>query len=201
MIKMDDLINSVDYEKQWRDEELAIILKIIGTEKSDEILKILTKYLVPAIYAIWEGFIKETLVHYSSFINRNPNFEKDIVLITQIIDHKEILKTRYKSFNDKKDTLNNINRIFKSPLMPEERPESKILNFKNSNDLLEKYNLKNIDRKHHSKLNKLETVRNSIAHGEITVVSSKKDINEYVSLVRELMDEIYLNIISIKEQE
>ncbi|KZX17010.1 hypothetical protein MBCUT_04130 [Methanobrevibacter cuticularis] len=60
--------------------------------------------------------------------------------------------------------------------MPEERPESRILNFKNSNELLEKYNLKNLDRKHHPKLNKLETARSSIAHGEVAVVSSKKDI-------------------------
>lgn len=207
---MDELLEYIVYEKEWREKELDLLLKIVISEKnevealeaSEETLNVLTKYFVPAIYAIWEGFIKDSLVHYSSFINRYPHFEKDIVLITQIVNHKKILKTNYKSFGDKKDTLNNINRVFNNPFMPEERPISKILDFTNSNNLLCKFNLKKLNKKHHPKLNKLIKARNSFAHGEEKPAPTPcNDIKEYVLLVKGLMNEIYLNIENIVEQQ
>lgn len=195
LIKMDELIELVWHEKEWRGEELSLLLKIVNDEKNDSNSRILSKYSVPAIYAIWEGFLRESLKHYSSFINRNEYLERNMNMITQIIDHNDLFrKKNLRKFTDRKKLFTEIKNILEHPTFPEERPWSTNLDFLTSNYLLSRFGLKYINKKYRIKLDNLVKARQSVAHGENSILSSKNDVYNYISLIENLMYDVTIII-------
>lgn len=194
MINMNDLSEFIHSEEEWRKKELSILHKMVITEKNANYRDILLKYSVPAIYAIWEGFLRESLKHYSSFLNRKIKFEKNMNLITQIVEHKKVFQGQFYKFNVKKQLLKDIKAIFDNPIIPEERPFTTNLNFYKTNLLLDKFNLKPIERRYALKLDKLVKTRQSIAHGEKPVNYTVNEISEHILLVENLINNIILII-------
>lgn len=195
LINMNELSEFLHYEEEWRKKELSILLKMVNTQKNENYRDILLKYSIPAVYAIWEGFLRESLKHYSSFLNRKTKFEKNMNLITQIVEHNRLFKGKqlYR-FNVMKELLDDIKTIFDYPIIPEERPFTTNLHFNKTNLLLNRFNLKPLERKYRLKLDKLVKTRQSIAHGEKPVNYTVNEISEHISLVENLIDYVLLII-------
>ena len=77
MIKMDELINSILLERSEISKELSNIIKTCASlnlsKKSSEILY---KYMIPAIYANWERFLKNTIKFQIIYLNKQ-NFTSE----------------------------------------------------------------------------------------------------------------------------
>jgi hypothetical protein len=194
---MKELIDFLSQEEEWRKQDLTILLKMISIERNTNYKDILLKYSAPMIYAIWEGFIRDSLEHYSLFINRNEEFEKDMNLITQIMDHNKLLKEKkLNSFESKKQLLIDIKTTFEKPIFSDGRPSDTNLDFKKSNNLLKKFNLKSLEKKYQIKLNNLVKIRHTIVHGENpdNVPVDDEKMIDYIKLVENLIDNVRLII-------
>lgn len=194
---MDELINSILSERLEISKELSNIIKTCASlnlsKKSSEILY---KYMIPAIYANWERFIKNTIKFQIIFLNKQ-NFSSDelgIDILTSIIDDKNLFKKNFNDFNKKKDFVHQIQYILKNPIIEEENPKISTLNFKKTNNLLLKYHLKPISEEFKDELNELVHLRSYIAHGEPSGKTFDMQIvRKFVFLIEYLMDDIIIN--------
>lgn len=194
---MDELINSILSERLEISKELSNIIKTCASlnlsKKSSEILY---KYMIPAIYANWERFIKNTIKFQIIFLNKQ-NFSSDelgIDILTSIIDDKNLFKKNFNDFNKKKDFVHQIQYILKNPIIEEENPKISTLNFKKTNNLLLKYHLKPISEEYKDELNELVHLRSYIAHGEPSGKTFDMQIvRKFVFLIEYLMDDIIIN--------
>lgn len=208
---MDDLKENIWDEKEWRQLELTSIKNISCNEKffKDEDFKILYKYYIPTIYSLWEGFLKDSLNHYSSYLNRNK-LNNSINVIANIVEEKNIFNKNSNNFHDIKNLIKEIQEILEKPKIKEDRPKSHILDYKNSNLLLEKFDLPHLKIEYQTKMNNLKIERNMIAHGQKFPKdyfkesqnkhsNEKESVNfkdlrekniEYVDLVYELLNDV-----------
>ena len=201
---MDELINSILSERLEISKELSNIIKTCASlnlsKKSSEILY---KYMIPAIYANWERFIKNTIKFQIIFLNKQ-NFSSDelgIDILTSIIDDKNLFKKNFNDFNKKKDFVHQIQYILKNPIIEEENPKISTLNFKKTNKLLLKYHLKPISEEYKDGLNELVHLRSYIAHGEPSGKTFDMQIvRKFVFLIEDLMDNVIINSLSNNQE-
>lgn len=186
---MDELIDIINKELEWRQDELSNLKFSISTENKPFKKELLCKYSVIVSYASWEGFVKESLKNYSKFINRNKLFVADLFLISKIIEENDFFKKETKYYKD----FANLKELLHNPQLLEELPKISNLNFKRTNKLLGKYNLEKLDDSRKSTLNSLVVKRDSIAHGENQIVSLS-DSYKYIDLSIQLMYDLILII-------
>lgn len=191
---MNELLESICYEKQWREKELAHLSKLTFTEKNNESFTFLYKYYVLIVYSIFEGYVKEVLKLYSEYINRQDTFDWNDDLLTHIMEGKGVFNKKVEGFENKKKHLEKVKDILNDPFMPEERPYASTLKYKDYENLLKKFGLTPIDKKYASKLTTFAVSRNAIAHGENHKVISETDILDYIELVTYLMDQLEISI-------
>lgn len=196
---MQKLIQEIQVDIDWRVSELATI-KTLPTKynMTEHYTQTLIWYSIPSIYAIWEGFMKNSLHNYISFINRkNISInELDINIITNTIDNECQLADERTHFKTKKNLVCQIFKIFKKNpinMSPIEFVGSN-LNYKSTNEILEKFNLPPIDISFKKPLDKLLFFRNHIAHGENSIKVKKIDIEIFTLLIGDLMVDILLKI-------
>ena len=177
----------------WRNAELAELKVILHKAHLTQVQQeTFIRYIVPAVYAIWEGFVKKSISLYSKEIN-NSNIP--------LVSLHENLLTHAITMNDKL-ALDRARTIFKtqkefslyiSEFLNREFPlDGKIPTKSNINSevltaILERFNLGAIEKKQKGKLDKLLKYRNTIAHGDNSIPVKEKDIDEFVTLVQELM--------------
>lgn len=148
--------------------------------------EILSKYAPVMFFSLWERFFKEAIKSYFSFFNRNLNFENDFIMLTNIIEHNELINEYYNNFDAKKKLLKNIKSVFDNPMFNDERPKVK-MGWDKINKFLKKINLDSFDKKYYNSYNNLAYLRNAIAHGDIICPINWDEINDYGNLVIELM--------------
>lgn len=77
------LVDFLDAQLSWRKKELAIVLSLITSSKTSDIIReVLIRSGIPILYAHWEGFVKISATHYVEFVVRQglsygevkPNF-------------------------------------------------------------------------------------------------------------------------------
>lgn len=181
----------------WRNAELAELRVILHKVQLTPIQKnTYVRYIVPAIYALWEGFIKNCLELYAKEINLSN---------TAIIDLHENLLTHAIVGNDKL-SLDRARTNFKtqkefslfiSSYLNQKFPlQSKLPTKSNVNsevlaDLYEKFNLGTLDNKLGKRLDKLLRFRNTIAHGDNSIPVREDNIDDFTQLLQELMIEVF----------
>jgi hypothetical protein len=204
------LEEKISNEIKWRTDEIATLKFLpFHSNLSDEQKRILKKHTIPALYSLWEGFVKDAFTHYIDEINSLNIILEDIApeLLAHSFDMhymknknylNEVPKDFEKSvkrinlfFNDFKDSINKNIAVIPSTL-----PTESNINHEVITKILIRFNLENLPKDPFERnLNKLLNFRNSIAHGDFSIPVKTETIEEFSQLVIQLMDEILLRII------
>lgn len=185
----------------WRNGELAELRIILHKARLTPAQRdTYIRYIVPAIYALWEGFIKNSIRLYSKEINKSnvPLTSLHENLLTHAItsDIKLSLDKERIQFDKQKDFSLYICEYIGKPFPTTNRLQTKSnVNYDVLSDILNRFNLGMIvDKKVEQTLNKLLFFRNSIAHGDNSIPVTEEHINEFVQLIQDLMLEVYNKI-------
>ena len=174
---MQSFSNTCKKDIKWRMQEIALIRKsTVLMDTSDELRALLRRYSIPALYAVWEGFVVFALSECARRINqkkisvgkanscivRHNVFEKFQLknLPTQTLKQCKLLAKIYRYFNEK------------LVLNLEVRTNSNV-EFEELRRLMSHYGVIFVDeRNYKSRLDKFLNYRNRIAHGNNGIVVS-----------------------------
>lgn len=195
---MQQFIEEILADIDWRLGELSTLKSIpirYGFENEHKVIYV--KYSIPAIYSIWEGFVKNCFTVYTTHLNtlsisRN---EISLQLLTHQLDTICNFNNPRQHFAAKMKIVELIDNelsdiIFISPSVPTESN----VNFKVLKKLLERFCIDCVDVKYSIKLDKLLYFRNTIAHGDCSLTVEMEHVNDFTELVENLMLDIILNI-------
>ena len=189
-------IENIMADMDWRMGELGSLKTIPHRYHMEEQhIAMLKRYIVPAIYGLWEGFVKNTILVYIEEINKAEVPVNSICLNTLIymtdIDDNLKLSTERKHKEKKERFIKNFQNLLATPVNMKLKviTESNV-NLEVANHLLESFNIETLPDVYEGKLNKLLNFRNAIAHGESAISVGEKEINEFSQLIVELMSEI-----------
>lgn len=191
---IDEILADVD----WRVSELATIKSIPIKYSFDPVHKdIHIKYSVPALYAIWEGFIKNTFLIYSNHLNSLSIKRENIAypLLTHHLDSICNFQNPRHAFDKKRKMMELIDKslteeITISPNVPTESN----VNLKVLNKILERYCITPADDKYEKGLNRLLLFRNKIAHGENALTVNMQHLTDFIKTIEDLMLDIIILI-------
>lgn len=194
-------IDEIKLDIEWRMSELASLKTIpVRYRLSGHHSELLTKYAIPSIYALWEGFVKRSFELYIDYINGlklNSN-EIHINLFTHSFstEAKLALENPRMSFAKKKEFIEFYQKKSKDKFtIPQKIPTKSNVDFEVINDILERFNLLKLPKEtYETKLKKLLRFRNSIAHGEISIPIKNDNLSEFSMLINDLMVEIFERI-------
>ena len=182
----------------WRLTELSSLKTIpIRYNFSVEHKDLHYKFSVPAIYSIWEGFVKNTLTIYSNYINSLQVKRNEISpeLLTHVLDSDCNFGNPRINFNSKQKLVELLDSILVDEILIKPNiPTESNVNFKTLNKILIRFCVLEVDESYENRLNKLLRFRNMIAHGENSISVSKENIIEFISLIENLMLDIVINI-------
>jgi hypothetical protein len=190
---------------EWRTSELATLKSIpIRYSFSPDHKDLHIKYSIPAIYSIWEGFVKNCFTIYSNHLNTLSLTRSEIsyALLTHQIDSECDFKNPRVHFDTKKKLVESLDELFKDTITikPTVPTESNV-NLKVLNRILERFCIPEIDSNYVSDLNKLLLFRNKIAHGENSIVVNMTHVTEFISLVENLMLDVVIGVESCERNE
>ena len=177
----------------WRNAELAELRVILHKAHLTQVQReTYIRYIVPAIYAIWEGFVKKSISLYSKEINKSNAslllLHENLLTHAITMDDKLALDRARTNFKTQKEFS-----LYISEFLNKEFPiDGKIPTKSNINsevltDILERFNLGVIEKKNKSKLDKLLKFRNTIAHGDNSIPVKEENIDEFIRLIQDLM--------------
>ncbi len=191
---VDEILADID----WRISELATIksLPIKYSFRPDH-KEVHIKYSIPAIYAIWEGFVKNCFTIYSNHLNTLgiKRTEISTALLTHQIDSECDFNNPRVNFDTKQKLVEQIDNLLTETIVikPSVPTESNV-NLKVLNKILERFCISKINDSYDRGLNKLLLFRNKIAHGENSITVNMTHVTEFVSLIENLMLDITINI-------
>lgn len=191
---VDEILADID----WRISELATIKSIpIKYSFRPDHKEVHIKYSIPAIYAIWEGFVKNCFTIYSNHLNTLgiKRTEISTALLTHQIDSECDFNNPRLNFDTKQKLVEQIDSLLTETIVikPSVPTESNV-NLKVLNKILERFCISKIDDSYDRGLNKLLLFRNKIAHGENSITVNMTHVTEFVSLIENLMLDITINI-------
>jgi len=189
-------IDEINSDIQWRMSELASLKTIpLRYNLLSHHKEMLIKYTIPSIYALWEGFVKNSFELYVREINKLniPIEEVHINVITHTLSscEKLYLENPRMNFISKKEFVEFYQSKISKPLnITTKIPTKSNVDFIVINDILTRFNLTLLPKVFERKLNKLLKFRNSIAHGETSLPVKMEDVTFFSQLVNDLMVEI-----------
>ncbi|UJH89681.1 hypothetical protein LZ575_11370 [Antarcticibacterium sp. 1MA-6-2] len=202
---MKGFIKEILADIDWRTSELATLKTIpIRYSFSPDHKDLHIKYAIPAIYSIWEGFVKNCFTIYSNHLNTLSLNRSNIsyALLTHHIDSECEFNNPRVNFEKKVKLVQSLDILFQEniTLKPQIPTESNV-NLKVLNRILERYCISEVDNKYNNGLNKLLLFRNKIAHGENSIIVNMTHLTEFVSLVENLMLDIVIGVESCEKEE
>ncbi|WP_418563440.1 MAE_28990/MAE_18760 family HEPN-like nuclease [Holdemanella biformis] len=189
-------VDEINSDIQWRMSELASLKTIpLRYNLLSHHKEMLIKYTIPSIYALWEGFVKNSFELYVREINKLniPIEEVHINVITHTLSscEKLYLENPRMNFISKKEFVEFYQSKISKPLnITTKIPTKSNVDFIVINDILTRFNLTLLPKVFERKLNKLLKFRNSIAHGETSLPVKMEDVTFFSQLVNDLMVEI-----------
>ncbi|MDP2097254.1 MAG: MAE_28990/MAE_18760 family HEPN-like nuclease [Methylobacter sp.] len=206
---MSFLEEKISNEIKWRTDEIATLKFLpFHSNLSDEQKQILKKHTIPALYSLWEGFVKDAFTHYIKEINSlNITFDKIAPeLLAHSIDthylrNNEYLNEMPKDFQKSIKRITNFVNHFKDDVarnmvvIPATFPTESNINYEVIRKIFIRFNLETLPKEPYEKnLNKLLWYRNSIAHGDFSIPIETQIIDDFSQLVIDLMSEVLLKI-------
>ena len=191
---IDEILDDID----WRVAELATIKTIpIKYNLNQNHKEVHIKYSIPAIYALWEGFVKAAFTVYSNHLSRLNLKRTDIALnlLTHHIDTFCQLQNPRNNFDSKRKVVSDLDFLFADiiNIVPDVPTESNV-NYKVLTGIMTRFCIDPIDDKYKKNLDKLLLFRNKIAHGENALRVDSTHVSDFIKLVEDLMIEIVINI-------
>ena len=191
---IDEILADID----WRVSQLATLKSIpIRYSFSPEHKELQIKYTVPAIYAIWEGFVKSSFIIYSNHLNTLSIGRSEIAmpLLTHQLDSECDFNNPRMNFDSKQRMVSLLDSLLTDivTIKPSVPTESNV-NFKVLNKILERFCIDKVSDDYEQKLNKLLLFRNKIAHGENSISVNLTHVTEFISTVENLMLDIAINV-------
>ena len=195
-----NILEDIKSDIDWRMGELASLKTIpyrynmVTHHKS-----LLKTYLVPAIYAIWEGFVSNTMLAYIMEINKEgiaaESIRMDILLYIADVDEKLNLTVSRTGRIQQEKFIRNMYTILTNPIkiVPKVQTKSNV-NLEVINHLLTSFGLEALPDCYEGGLNKLLNFRNKIAHGEKAIIVKDDHIIEFTQLINDLMADIAIRI-------
>lgn len=192
---MQSFSKTCEKDIKWRMQEIALIRKstvLMGI--SDELRAVLRRYSVPALYAVWEGFVVFALSECAGRIN-----QKKISVgkaNSCIVRHNVFEKFQLKSLPANTDKqcmlLAKIYRYFQGKLaLNLEVHTNSNVEFDELSRLMSHYGAIIVDdRDYKSRLNKFLNYRNCIAHGNNGIKVTDELIKDFSDLIEELMEKV-----------
>lgn len=191
-IKMNKLKSEVLHEINERTMELSLIIRKSAQLNDNDI----NKFLLTAIYANWEAFLRNSISYYIDYLTRYDKL-KDLQFISLIIKYEGIFNRNLSDQNEIQNVLKRINEIKLNPSFNIDNIKFKIMNFDNVNKLLKQFNFPEFDLSARVDLNTFVQHRNWVAHGRQNVSLNDITVDKirlYVDLIENLMDEFLLNM-------
>ena len=154
---MKQLQHDIDNVKNEAKANIITIKKILIREKiiNEDNFELLSKYSPVMFFSIWEGFFKESIKSYFEFFNRNKNFKRDLLMLTSISEHHNIIADNYSRFDSKKNLLSHIQNLFEKPEFEVKRPHINPTSFNDMNTFLKRIKINPINKKSRFKYNSL----------------------------------------------
>jgi len=202
---MEIFVQEIEADIDWRISELATLKSIpIQYSFRPNHKNIHLKYSIPAIYAIWEGFVKNCFTIYSNHLNSLSISREDIApaLLTHQIDSECNFNNPRQNFESKQKLVGMLDNLFNDIILikPSVPTESNV-NLKVLNRILERFCIPQVDNKYDKGLNKLLLFRNTIAHGENSISVNMPHVIEFISLIENLMLDIIISIELCEKKE
>ena len=181
----------------WRNGELAELRVILHKAKLTVTQrKTYIRYIVPAIYALWEGFVKNCFELYGKEISWSGKALTDLHenLLTHAIvgNDKLALNKERRNFQTQKEFALLISEYIHQPFSTQcKLPTKSNVNSEVLADLYCKFNLGTISQKQVKGLDKLLMFRNTIAHGDNSIPVKEENIDEFTKLIQGLMIDVF----------
>ena len=195
---METFIDEILADIDWRISELATMKTMpIRYSFSPDHKVSYIKHSIPAIYSLWEGFVKSTFTIYSQHLNSLSlkRTEISLELLTHQLDSDCEFNNPRNNFTSKMRMVEKIdltlNKIIK--IKPHIPTESNV-NYKVLSKILERYCISDIDETYRKKLDKLLLFRNKISHGENALLVSFSLVTDFIKLVEDMMLDVVVNI-------
>lgn len=191
-----DVVNEIIVNNEWRDGEFAKYR--VNPHQVDDALW--CRMCIPMIYAHWEGFVVDSLkllLAHLNKLNLSPSHTPVNLLVLSLGDSYQSLSgkqsfTQRMTFTEKFGQRLQLNIQFQTKINTKSNLKSGILN-----EICDMFGL---DYKKFTQItpdiDRLVSVRNSIAHGENSFVLDKSNIERYITAVRDAID-ILLSEINI----
>ncbi|MFI0431297.1 MAE_28990/MAE_18760 family HEPN-like nuclease [Mariniflexile sp. HMF6888] len=195
---MKTFVQEILADIEWRTSELATLKSIpIRYSFSPDHKDLHIKYSIPAIYSIWEGFVKNCFAIYSNHLNTLSLNRSEIsyALLTHQLDSECDFNNPRVHFDKKMKLVQSLDELFQDiiNIKPAVPTESNV-NLKVLNRILERYCITEVDGKYNSGLNKLLLFRNKIAHGENSIIVNMTHVTEFISLVENMMLDVVIGV-------
>lgn len=182
----------------------TLYLRYEFNEKDEQLF---LNYSIPAIYALWEGFIQTSFQTYIQELNK-LNLSVNTICKPLLVYHME---SSFKQFREYPEKLNGkvtffekLNQFYQSEFIDIARTVNTESNvgFNVLNKILNTFNLDSISEypePRYSLPQELDMfllkTRNSVAHGQNSVVINREDLDRAIKLVEMLMDLVFEKII------
>ncbi|PWV51726.1 MAE_28990/MAE_18760 family HEPN-like nuclease [Chitinophaga sp. S165] len=189
----------------WRNEQLLIAKTLPYTHDfSDAHKEFLIKHSIPTIYAVWEGFVQNSFQIYVRELNKLSLSKNEfcINILAHSVDSSFPQFKEYPiEFEKRTKFIVKLDSYFQgdfrisSIINTESNVELEVIN-----RILNRFNLKPIPAyPYKQQLRDLLKYRNRISHGDISLVITesefKDQIDNFVQLVKKLMDEVFQRIL------
>lgn len=191
----------------WRKEQLLIAKTLPYIHNFSESHKgFLIKYSIPTIYAIWEGFVQNSFQIYVRELNKLELNKNDYCLniLAHSVDSSFPQMKEYPlEFDKRAKFISKLDNFLEEDfrISPIIKTESNV-ELEMINKILHRFNLKPLPvHPYKQQLKVLLKYRNRIAHGDISLVITpdniedfKRRIDDFVNLVENLMIEVFQKI-------
>lgn len=181
----------------WRNAELAELRVILHKAHLTPVQReTYTRYIIPSLYAIWEGFVKKSIGLYAKEINGSAtpliSLHENLLTHAITVDDKLALDRARTNFKTQKEFSLYISDFLNKKFPVDGKiPTKSNINYEVLSDILERFNLGDIDKKTGKKLDKLLHFRNTIAHGDNSIPVKEDHIDEFTILIQDLMVAIF----------
>lgn len=202
---MKTFVEEILADIDWRTSELATIKSIpIRYSFSPDHKELHIKYSIPAIYSIWEGFVKNCFTIYSNHLNSLSLSRADISypLLTHQIDSECNFNDPRVHFDSKQKLVKTLDSLFQEniTIKPQVPTESNV-NLKVLNKILERFCVPPLSDDFKRELNRLLLFRNKIAHGENSISVDMTHVTEFIALIENLMLDIVIEVEQCEKDE
>lgn len=201
-LKIYNLLREIEAETDWRTREFHIIklhYSHLVDNKDNKTLKVFIRMTIPIIYAHWEGFcvtvFRNLLRFFNAEILKYNNVTNNLFTYSQsktfdYLKGKQSFQQRCKFAEGFLKSILNEAIVFDMNINTKSNLDYGVLK-----ELCLQFGI-NIDpfMEFESKLNKLVNIRNAIAHGENSFEIKIDKISEYMELVTQMMDKLYIEI-------